>query len=137
MKKILLLGLAVLLCVALCSCGAQKKASLWDTAIYTEDTELGSGAKTLKILVEAEDKSITFTLHTDAKTVGEALKEHKLVAGENTVYGLYIKSVNGMTADYAKTQTYWAFNQNGEGMPTSVDGAEFQDGDSFELVVTK
>lgn len=137
MKKKLALGLVVLLCLTLCACGAPKTASLWDTAMYTEDTEFGSGAKTLKILVEAEDKSITFTLHTDAKTVGDALLEHKLVAGESSVYGLYIKSVNGMTADYAKTQTYWAFNKNGEGMPTGVDGAEFQDGDCFELVVTK
>lgn len=138
MKKTVYLVLMAVLCISLFACAApQADGSLWDSALYTEDTEFGDGAKTLTVRVEAEGKSVTFTLHTDADTVGEALLEHKLVAGEAGAYGLYVKAVNGMTADYEKTQTYWAFNKGGEGMLTGVDGAKFADGDSFELVYTK
>lgn len=138
MKKAVMIFLTVVLCVSLFGCGhGQTDDSLWDSALYTEDATLGSGAKKLTVRVVTEEKSVTLTLHTDADTVGEALMEHRLVFGEQTMYGLYIKAVNGMTADYNKTQTYWSFEQNGEQMPTGVDGAVFQDGDCFELVHTK
>ena len=138
MKQTVITLLALVLCVSLFACGGvQSSGSLWDTALYTKDTTLGDGAKTLTVRVTAEEKSVTFTLHTDAETVGEALMEHRLVAGEKSVYGLYIKAVNGMTADYNKTQTYWSFEKDGEQMPTGVDGEKFNDGDSYELVHTK
>lgn len=113
------------------------EASLWDTALYTEDTELGEGAKDLLIVVEAEDQKITFTIHTDAETVGDALVENELVEGDEGEYGLYITAVNGITADYDADQAYWAFYQNGEYMNTGVDATEFTSGDQYELVYTK
>ncbi len=113
------------------------EASLWDAALYTEDTELGEGAKDLLIVVEAEDQKITFTIHTDAETVGDALVENELVEGDEGEYGLYITAVNGITADYDADQAYWAFYQNGEYMNTGVDATEFTSGDQYELVYTK
>lgn len=113
------------------------EASLWDAALYTEDTELGEGAKDLLIVVEAEDQKITFTIHTDAETVGDALVENELVEGDEGEYGLYITAVNGITANYDADQAYWAFYQNGEYMNTGVDATEFTSGDQYELVYTK
>ena len=114
-----------------------RREGMWKHAEYLEDTALGDGEKTLYVLVSAEGQAIEFTIHTDKKTVGEALSEHKLIEGEKGAYGLYVKKVNSMEADYEKTKTYWAFNKNGEPMMTGVDLTEFSDNDRFELVCTE
>lgn len=114
-----------------------KLQGLWADAKYTEDTTFGEGAKTLKIVVEAEDKKITFTVKTDKETVGDALMEHKLIDGDQGDYGLYVKYVNGIKADYDTDKAYWSFNKNGEYMMTGVDTTNFADGDQYELVYTK
>jgi len=130
--------IVVLICAGLCSCGeSHNDTDIWKDAVYTADTELGSGEKTLEVQVVALDNSITFTIHSDKETVGEALTEHKLIEGERGSYGIYVKKVNGITADYDTDKTYWAFTKNGESMMTGVDGAEFKDGEHYELVYTK
>ena len=132
----ILLILTLGLCLVACD-KAEKPADLWQDALYTEDTELGDGEKTLLIDVVAEDKAVTFTIHTDEKTVGAALQHHNLIEGENSAYGMYVKVVNGITADYDVNKAYWSFNKDGEYMQTGVDVTEFADGDSYELVYTK
>lgn len=134
--KRLILCLVVALCVCLCACGKTGTTDVWLDAVYTEDTELGQGSNTLQVEVVAEEKSVTFTIHTDEKILGDALVEHNLIEGEQGPYGLYVKKVNGILADYDKTKSYWGLNKNGEGMLTGVDGAEIADGDHFELVYT-
>ena len=116
---------------------AEAGDGVWANATYTEDTELGEGAVTVKVEVKAEDKSVTFTLHTDKTILGDALLEHSLVAGDESEYGLYVKVVNGMTADFDVDQAYWAFYKDGEMMNTGVDGATIADGEHYELVYTK
>ena len=139
MKKIIITILAVaLLCATLVACGGEKAVGdLWQAAVYTEDAEFGTGESTIFVEVKAEDKAVTFTINTDKKTVGEALLEHDLIAGEKGAYGMYIKVVNGITADYDKTKTYWSFSKNGEYMTTGVDDTELADGEHYELVYTK
>ena len=116
---------------------AIQKKGMWKDAVYLEDTEFGEGEKTLYVLVSAEGQTIEFTIHTDKKTVGEALSEHKLIEGEKGPHGIYVKKVNSMEADYEKTKTYWAFTKNGESMMTGVDLTKFSDKDRFELVCTE
>ena len=136
--KVITLCTMLLLCISFVSCQkAEPKTDLWANAMYTQDTELGSGEKTVAVEVTAEEKSVTFTIHSDKQTLGEALTEHNLIEGEQGAYGMYVKKVNGITADYDENQSYWGFNKNGEGMMTGVDGAEFADGDHYELVYTK
>ena len=138
MKKIFSFALCLSMMIILASCGKQSPdTDLWATATYLEDIELGEGEKTLITEVIAGEKSVVFTIHTDAVTVGEALNEHQLVSGEQGAYGLYIKSVNGIVADYDKNQSYWAITHAGEYMTTGVDGTEFANGDKFELTYTK
>jgi len=128
----------IALCLSLCACSqGATETDVWTEAIYTENTEFGSGEKTVLVEVEAKDKSVTFTIHSDKKTLGEALVEHNLIEGEKGAYGLYVKKVNGITADYDKDQSYWAFCKNGESMMSGVDGAEFKDGEHYELIYTK
>ena len=139
MKKILSLILALLLCSAfLCACAGAKADIPYETAVYDKDTELGNGAKTLTVKVtDVKDVTVTFTIHTDKATVGEALLEHKLIAGDDGQYGMYVKRVNGTLADYDKDKTYWQFTKDGEYMMSGVDLTEFADGDTYELTYTK
>ena len=114
-----------------------EKKGAWESATYLTDKEFGTGAKTLKVTVKADDQSIVFTIHSDKETVADALLEFQLVAGDDSQYGLYVKTVNGMLADYDVDGTYWGFFKGGEMMNTGVSATNFNDGDSFELVKTK
>lgn len=141
MKKtflaILVLIIIMSVCFTACTNKGADNVSIWDNATYKEDVSLGSGSKTIKVEVKAEEKSITITLKTNKKTLGDALMEHKLVSGEESAYGLYIKFVNGMEADYDKTKTYWAFTKDGEGMLHGVDNEKIADGSHYELECIK
>ena len=120
------------------SCSKSETShDVWDNALYTEDTTLGSGSKVLEVEVKADDKSVVFTVRTDKNTVGEALSEFNLISGEDGAYGMYVKKVNGIIADYEENKCYWSFCKNGEYMQTGIDKTEFSDGDRFELVYTR
>lgn len=132
----LLLCLLMLLCFAGCGNSAQA-GDLWQSATYTQDKEFGSGAKTVSVEVKAGERSVTFTVKTDADTLGAALLEHKLIDGVQGDYGLNVTVVNGMTADYSKDKSYWGFYKDGTMMMVGVDGANIADGEHYELVYTK
>lgn len=143
MKKINLFTISVILvamCLSFSGCrgtSSNEQTDIWAEATYTQDAELGEGEKTVFVKVVAEDRTVTFTIHSDKDTLGEALTEHDLIEGENGAYGLYVKKVNGIIADYDKNQCYWGFLKDGESMMTGVDGAKFEDGEHYELVYTK
>lgn len=135
MKKVLsLVSVVLVVCMLLVSCNTVEKTGAWENATYRRDTELGKGAKTVEVEVKAEDQSVTFTIHTDKETLGDALTEHGLIDGEEGAYGLYVKFVNGIEADYDKDGTYWAFYKDGVMMLVGVDGAQIKDGEHYELV---
>ena len=137
-KSTILLLLSVLLVVSLVACGnTVKKEGLWESATYREDTELGEGAKTAIVEVKVEDEAVVFTIHTDKDTVGDALIEYELISGEEGAYGLYIKTVNGITADYDVDQSYWAFYIDGEYAMTGVDGTKIDESARYTLEYAK
>lgn len=110
---------------------------LWKDAVYQTDTTFGEGTNTLTVEVKAENKAVTFTVNTDKDTVGDALIEHGLLDGEEGPYGLYVKVVNGITADYDADQSYWAFYVDGEYAMTGVDTTPITEGATYQLVYTK
>lgn len=112
-------------------------ADIWETAVYTADTAFGSGSKTVTVTVEAEEKSVDFTLHTDQENLADALLEHQLVSGEQGAYGLYIKTVNGMLADYDIDQTYWSLYCNDTVLQTGAEGVALHDGDCFRILYVR
>ena len=126
--------MAMILSLSACS---KPETNIWLDAVYTEDTEFGDGEKTVLVEVVVEEKSVTFTVNSDKSTLGEALVKHGLIDGDKGAYGLYVKKVNGITADYNKNRCYWGFYKNGESMMSGVDGTEFADGEHYELVYTK
>ena len=101
------------------------------------DTELGEGKKTAVVEVKVGENQITFTIHTDKSTVGEALMEHRLVEGEDGAYGLYVKKVNGILADYDVDRSYWAFYIDGEYAMTGVDATPIKEGEIYRLEYAK
>ena len=135
--RITLLLLALLMTFSFVACADVDKTGAWETATYDRNTELGEGAKTITVKVVAEEQELTFTIHTDKTTLGEALKEHELIAGEESEFGMYVKKVNGIVADYDVDQTYWSLSKNGVDMMVGVDGAEIADGEQYELTKAK
>lgn len=128
----------LVLVFGLSACGDKvAKTGVWENATYLEDTEFGTGATTVKVEVKAEEQSVVFTVKTDKTTLGDALLENKLIEGEESQYGLYVKKVNGITADYDTDGAYWAFYKGDEYASTGVDGAEITDGEQYSLVYTK
>ena len=72
-------------------------------------------------VVDPEGKETVFEITTQKTTVGEALMDEGLIAGEPGAYGLYVKTVNGLTLDYDKDGMYWSFYVGGEYALTGVD----------------
>ena len=73
------------------------------------------------IVVDPDGNEENFTIATEKTTVGEALIENGLIEGEQGPYGLYVKTVNGITLDYDTDGMYWSFYVNGEYGMTGVD----------------
>ena len=155
-KSILALILALLMTLCLFSCNKEEPETpettvangseaggsiapegLWANATYLVDTTFGEGAKTVTVKVIADGKSVTFTIKTDAATLCDALLAHNLIAGEESQYGLYIKFVNGIRADYDLDQRYWSFTKNGEYMMTGADMTDIADGEAYEFTYAK
>ena len=128
-----------LLCVSMTGCKKEtaETASLWDNAVYSEDKTFGNGKKTIQLEVKAEEKSVTFTIKTDADNLEEALVKHKLIEGEDGPYGLYIKKVDGIIADYDADQTFWSLCQEGNPLMTGAKDTKINDGDKFQFIREK
>lgn len=104
----------------------------------TKDTVLGEGQTVFAFrVVDKDGKETSFEIHTDKETVGEALLEVSLIAGETSEYGLYVKTVNGITADYDVDKTYWAFYIDGEYATTGVDSTKAEAGKTYMFKVEK
>lgn len=110
--------------------------SVWDFAIYKEDTELGEGSLTVKVEVTAEEKTVTLTVKTDETNFEKILTANELVEGDESEFGLYIKVVNGIRADYDLDKAYWSIEKDGAPTPTGASGITVSDGDVCALVYT-
>ena len=107
-------------------------------AAAAQEIILGEGSvKFTFIVVDADGNETNFVVNTDKETVGDALLEQNLIEGEEGDYGLYVKTVNGITADYDTDQTYWAFYVNGEYATAGVDSTPVNEGDTYEFKVEK
>ncbi len=135
--RLLAAVLAALLLFSLASCGKTDTETLWKNAKYTADTTLGEGSKAVAFEVTAGDKTVRFTVHTDKENLGEALLDLGLIAGDTGEYGLYVKEVNGITADYDKDQSYWGFYVNGRMAMNGVDGEPVDETVTYAMIYTK
>ena len=101
-------------------------------------TVKGEGATVFYFNVaDKEGNTTKFEIHTDATVVGDALLALGLIAGEDGDYGLYVKTVNGITADYDVDGTYWAFYVGDDYGMTGVDLTEITPGATYAFKVSK
>ena len=125
--------LSFILCIVLIAAMALMASGCNDN-----EGNLGEGQTSFHFTVVDKDGQEThFEIHTDKTTVGEALLELNLIEGEAGPYGLYVKKVNGITADYDVDQTYWAFYVNGEYATSGVDTTNVTAGATYTFKVAK
>lgn len=132
MKKVSTKALALLLAMMMtvtvfAGCSSQT-ATQSATAGKTAD-------KTINVqVVHGDGSSKDFEIATDAETLRAAMEQENLIEGDESEYGLYVKTVDGETADESK-QEWWAITQDGE-MTDAVDKVELTDGDHYEFTLT-
>ena len=137
MKRFLPLFLSVLMLLSLVGCGGGDGQSAGNTVVENGAT-IGEGEKSFVTeVVDADSNTVRFTVQTNEKTVGEALQKLGVIDGEEGDYGLYIKTVNGTTADFSKDNTYWAFYVDGEYAMTGADMTDVVDGTVYTFRVEK
>ena len=111
-----------------------------DTEQSTDvETEvIGEGQTTFYFSVVNQDgNEKNYEIHTDKTLAGEALQELELIAGDEGDFGLYVKTVDGITADYDKDGVYWAFYENGEYAMQGVDQTEITEGAAYSFKIEK
>ncbi len=151
LKKALSLLLAALLIAAMAllavGCKDEKESPSSQDSVLTENNgenesangenkaeviTIGEGSTEFSFTVtDTDGKTTEFKVLTDEKTVGKALLDTELIAGEDGDYGLYVKTVNGITLDYDTDGKYWAFYVNGEYGSKGVDSTEIKSGESY------
>jgi len=94
-------------------------------------------AQTVTITVEVVGPDGTSNEHvitTSASTLAEAITSEGIVTGEDGEYGLYIKTADGITADYDTDGAYWGLYKNGEYLMTGASATPIADGEHYEIV---
>lgn len=122
--------------------GSPATAAPTGEATVTPDkdgpTVMGEGATVFYFhVVDKDGVETKFEIHTDRTIVGDALLELGLLEGEEGPYGLYVKKVNGITADYDTDGTYWAFYIGEDYGMTGVDLTEIEAGATYAFKVSK
>ena len=125
MKRMISLLLALVMVFALTACGAKEESPAVDAISFKV------------VVTDLDGKETVFEYTSNTASVGEALVAEGLIEGHETEYGLYIDTVNGITADWDNDQTYWAFYINGEYATTGIDGTEIVADTTYGLTLTK
>lgn len=126
-KKLLSFGLCFVLiaAVALVGVGCSDKNS------GQAQSSTGETVSFKFTVINSKGEQTDFTVETKEKTVGAALLEEGLIAGDEGQFGLYVKTVNGETLDYNTDGMYWSFYIDGEYAMSGVDTTEIQEGKEY------
>lgn len=137
-KKLLVTLLVVLIAVmalfiAGCSNNNQDEPISTEPVQTTEPKssviEKGEGENAfIFIAVDLDGNNTHYMIRTNKETVGEALIENGLISGDDGEYGLYVKTVNGITLDYDKDGKYWAFYEENTYANQGVDSTPIKEG---------
>ena len=96
-----------------------------------------AGQKTITVdVVQLDGAETVHTITTEAEFLRGALEQGGLIAGEESDYGLFVTTVDGVTADDSQEQ-WWCFTKGGESLATGVDSTPIADGDTFEITLTE
>lgn len=106
-------------------------------AVFAPTAAEGAKAVTIEV-IDNEEASTSYELHTDALYLRQALEEAEglTFSGTEGSYGLMIETVNDCTADWDKDHAWWSVYVNGELANYGVDQQPVNDGDVFRLQYT-
>lgn len=143
MKKFIVLLLVVTLAVfCFCSCNnSNEKINNSDDSNVSSQSAGNNEQNTNQkkhitiIVVDNNNGSKSFEADTTSETLGDVLDELSLAQGEESTYGLFITTVNGITVN-PDNQEWWCLTKGGESVMTGVDSTPISDGDVFELTFT-
>ncbi|MDO5436083.1 MAG: DUF4430 domain-containing protein [Clostridia bacterium] len=135
--------LSLFLCFALLAaavCGIAENAEATEQIPFSAGgtaeapVPLGEGGTVFLFIAVNEDGSEAwFSISTDEETVGSALLALDLISGDPGAYGLYIKTVCGILADYNVNGHYWGLYVNGDMAMTGADGIKPEAGAQYML----
>lgn len=141
--------LSVILCIALitaavlltagCNGGAPSgtAASINLDDIPSDVTVKGTGSTAFYFNVTDADGTVTkFLIKTDKKIVADALLELELMTAKPGNPGMYVTSVNGITADWETEMAYWAFYVGDAYATKGVDATEIVAGSTYAFKKT-
>ena len=136
--------LSVILCVvllaamALMASGCNDNQTPTDGAAVSVGDVKGEGETAFIFEVTLPDGTAkAYEVRTDKATVGEALLDVGLIAGEDSAYGLYVKTVDGVTLDYDTDGMYWSFYVGGEYAMSGVDTTAVTAGETYAFKAEK
>lgn len=133
-KKLLstLLCIVLIAAMALCTAGCNDNTTSNPVSSGVTETQKAEKSFTF-VVVDIDGKETSFEISTSKTTVGDALLEEDLIAGEDGQYGLYVKTVNGITLDFDTDGKYWAFYVNDQYATSGVDTTEIVAGETYSF----
>lgn len=112
----------------------QAEAASTAGGTFEDGATLGEGATQFTFtVVGTNGNETTATVNTDAATLGEALVDLGIIAGDDSEYGLYVKTVNGETLDYDKDGKYWALYVGDQYATSGVDSTPIEAGATYSF----
>ena len=95
-----------------------------------------AGLKSITLeVIDNNGTSTVYDANTDAEFLAQVFDEIDglIVEGDSSEYGLFITTVNGLTADYNTDGAYWAIYVNGDYGMYGADSQPVADQDAFTL----
>ena len=136
--RLVCLMLIAAISFSIVGCQNKQNTKTPDTTETSDVTTLGEGVLSFNFnVVDGEGNVTKFVINTDKTVVGDALVDLELIEGDESEFGLYVKKVNGITADYDTDGTYWAFYENGAYASKGVDQTTVVTGTTYEFKVEK
>ena len=123
MKKWLAVLLVLAMVLGMVACGAKEPTGKGEEVSFTF------------VVVDPDGVSTTFEITTEEETVGAALIAEGLIEGEEGPYGLYVKTVNGITVTYEEDGKYWAFYEGDVYASAGVDQTAIEPGATYSFRV--
>ncbi len=127
---VILTMLIAAMAFTLCSCDKNQVDKVGTEFSFTFEITEGEAEYT-------KTEEGVFLVKTNEETVGDALYALGLIDGEEGSYGLYIKSVNGIVADYDADSTYWSFYIDGEYAMTGASSTPIEAEKTYTFKIEK
>ncbi|MCD8325452.1 MAG: DUF4430 domain-containing protein [Lachnospiraceae bacterium] len=106
-------------------------------SVMSPSSSQGSKSLTIEV-IDNEGVTTTYSVQTDAEYLRQVMDETEGLTYEGTEseYGMYVETVNGVTADYNTDGAYWAFYVDGEYCNFGIDSQPVNDGEVYTIEYT-